>query len=117
MLVIPGDIPLIRKEDVEAVLHAGEIADAVFVPSRDQRGTNAALLRPSDAMPLRFGDDSFGPHLEAARRRKLRTTVLRLPRIELDIDTPDDLAVLATQPAPTRTHALLEEVEWVIASR
>jgi 2-phospho-L-lactate guanylyltransferase len=112
MLVVPGDIPLITKEDVETVIQAGRSADVVLVPAHDERGTNGVLLTPPHILPLRFGNDSFRPHLESAQARGLRTTVLHLPNIGLDIDTPADLAALRGWPARTRTHAVLEEIKW-----
>jgi hypothetical protein len=36
--------------------------------------------------------------------------VLRLPRIALDIDTPDDMALFLATPSQTRARALLEQV-------
>lgn len=112
MLVVPGDIPLITQADVEHIIRAGRSAEVVLVPAHDERGTNAVLLTPPHILPLRFGNDSFRPHLESARARGLRTTVLPVPTIALDIDTPADLAALAAWPARTRTHALLEEMKW-----
>lgn len=112
MLVVPGDIPFITKEDVETVLRAGCIADVVLVPAHDERGTNAVLLTPPSILPLRFGNDSFRPHFESAQALKVRVTVLHLPNIALDVDTPEDLAALADWPdrtPRTRTHILLEE--------
>ena len=38
-----------------------------IAPSHDEMGSNAILMSPPDAVPLRFGDDSFRPHLAAAR--------------------------------------------------
>jgi 2-phospho-L-lactate guanylyltransferase len=60
-------------------------------------------------VPLRFGADSFLPHLAAAKRCAIEPTVVRMPRIALDIDTPDDLALFLATPSPTRTRALLEQ--------
>jgi len=95
MLVIPGDVPLVSNLDLEAILHAGQSSDVVLVPSRDDRGTNGVFLRPPGVMPLRFGYDSFRFHLETARALRLRTEVLRLRNLDLDIDAPDDLRELA----------------------
>jgi len=47
--------------------------------------------------------------VDAARRCAIEPTVVRLPRIALDIDTPDDLALFLATPSPTRTRALLEQ--------
>ena len=64
-------------------------------------------------MPLRFGENSFFPHLAAARDRGIAPKVLRLPRIALDLDTPEDLALFLAGPSRTRTRALLDD--WRIA--
>ena len=64
---------------------------------------------PATAVPLRFGDDSFRPHLAAARARGIEPRILRLPGIGLDIDTPADLDVLLATPGTTRAHGWLAE--------
>jgi 2-phospho-L-lactate guanylyltransferase len=109
MLALPGDIPLLQPDDVRQLLSAHR-ADRAFtiVPARDLRGSNAVICSPAAAVPLRFGSDSFYPHLDAARSCGIEPEVVRLPRIALDIDTPEDLALLLRTPAATRAHALLE---------
>jgi 2-phospho-L-lactate guanylyltransferase len=113
LLTVPADIPLLQSEDIRQLLsvhHAAVDAEAprfTIVPARDERGSNAVLCSPAGAVPLRFGEDSFLPHLAAARTRGLEPLVLRLSHVELDIDTPEDLALLLRERAPTRTHALL----------
>jgi 2-phospho-L-lactate guanylyltransferase len=65
-------------------------------------------------VPLRFGEDSFFPHLAAAKETGIEPVVLRLPRVALDIDTPGDLATLiAAGPSNTRTFELL--ARWRLA--
>ncbi len=110
MLTCPGDIPRISVEEVAALLAAHRRAPAAtMAPAHDRRGSNAILLSPADVMPLRFGDDSFLPHLATARRHGLDPVVLELPGIGLDIDNPADaLALLrAMPPRPTRAVAVL----------
>ncbi len=69
---------------------------------------NAILCSPAGAVPLRFGADSFVPHLAAAKRCAIEPVVVHLPRIAIDIDTPDDVAKFLTTPSSTRARALLE---------
>jgi len=113
MLTVPGDIPLLEPDDVRRLMSAHREAMRhsarafTIVPARDEKGSNAVLCSPAGAVPLRFGEDSFFPHLDAARSCKIEPAVLRLARIALDIDTPQDLAQLLGTPARTHAHALL----------
>lgn len=110
LAVVPGDIPLLTSEDVDDVMQHGPTHDVVIVPSWDSRGTNLVLLRPPDALQLRFGSWSFLPHVNQARRKGLSYKIVRLPRVALDVDTPVDLARLVRQASGTRTYAVLEEM-------
>ncbi len=112
MITMPGDIPRVTADEVAAVLAAHHAARSfTIVPAHDDRGSNAVLCSPPDAVPLRFGDDSFFPHLDAAQARGIEPTVVRLPGIGMDIDHPADLAAFArmTPSMQTRTLALLDE--------
>jgi 2-phospho-L-lactate guanylyltransferase len=113
LLALPGDIPLVTCEDIRQLIavHCGVRAFTI-VPARDLRGSNAVLCTPATAVPLRFGDDSFLPHLDAARARGIEPRIVDLPRIALDIDTPDDLLELRTTGSGTPAHALL--AQWDI---
>ena len=66
-LVIPADIPLIEAWEFEEILKQAPAEGSVLVPAADGRGTNAAFRRPAGLFPLRFGNDSFKPHLAAAQ--------------------------------------------------
>ncbi len=114
-LVLPGDMPLLTSAELETVYAAAPAEGAVLVPSADKRGSNAVLRRPADLIPLRFGNDSFVPHREAARATGKPVVVLELEGIGLDIDTPADLATLLSFPTRSRAQLLLEH--WNIADR
>lgn len=113
MLTCPGDIPRITAAEVAAVLRAHGAAPAfTIIPAHDGRGSNTVVVSPPDAMALRFGDDSFLPHLDAAHRAGLMPTVLRLPGIGLDLDNPDDAwAFLNAMPErETRASSVLRRI-------
>jgi 2-phospho-L-lactate guanylyltransferase len=115
-LTIPGDVPCVTAEEVAKMLHAlGNERGTLFVPSLSGFGTNAALLAPPDIMPLKFGEPSFNNHLEAARQRGLFPVVLDLPGLGLDIDAPEDLALLLERGPETRSAALLHA--WGLPAR
>jgi 2-phospho-L-lactate/phosphoenolpyruvate guanylyltransferase len=110
MLQLPADIPLVRPEDIAALLQAHGPAPAVtLAPSRDRRGSNGVACSPPDLLPLRFGADSFLPHLQRARALGIEPQILARPGLALDIDTPDDLAAFLAVPSPTRAYAYLAE--------
>lgn len=106
-LVIPGDIPLVQAEDIEQVLAAAPAQGSVLVPGWDGRGSNAVLRRPAGLFPLRFGNDSFQPHLRAAQATGMPCVVLRLPRLGLDVDNSADLAQLLAAQGNSRAQRLL----------
>ncbi|HET7207680.1 MAG TPA: 2-phospho-L-lactate guanylyltransferase [Terriglobales bacterium] len=111
-LVIPGDIPLIQASELDQILAAAPAQGSVLVPASDGRGTNAVLRTPADLFPLRFGNDSFKPHLHAARTTGLPCFILSLPGIGLDVDNPDDVRQLAAAGGDTRAQRLAREWDF-----
>ena len=111
MLTLPGDIPRVTAAEIDTVVSSCLPAPSfTIVPAHDELGSNAVLCAPPGSVPLRFGDDSYFPHLAAARRAGIEPTIVRLPGIALDIDHPADLRMFLRAPRmPTRTLALLEE--------
>jgi 2-phospho-L-lactate guanylyltransferase len=95
VLILPGDLPLLRAADVEQLLSqvpAGATPPfALLVPSHDRLGTNALLLAPPDVIKLRFGYDSFTYHSSQVAARGLPLRFMENERIALDIDEPKDL--------------------------
>jgi 2-phospho-L-lactate guanylyltransferase len=114
-VVFPADIPLISADEIREVLAAIPPRGCVVVPAGDGRGTNGILRRPADLIPLRFGNDSLLPHLAAARATGHPLEIRNLPGIALDVDRPEDLALLLAQPLRCRTQRLL--LDWQIPSR
>jgi 2-phospho-L-lactate guanylyltransferase len=112
-LVIPGDIPLIQVSELKEIYAAAPAEGSVLVPAANGRGTNAAWRRPAGLFPLRFGYDSFKPHLAAAQATQKPCIVLSLPGIALDVDSPSDLRQLAAAPGETSAQRLVRQ--WDLA--
>lgn len=110
-LVIPGDVPLIQVRELEEILLAAPDQGSVLTPAADGRGTNAAFRRPAGLFPLRFGNDSFKPHLSAARATGKPVVVLPLPGIALDVDSPSDLYRLAESAGETRSQRMVRRFD------
>jgi 2-phospho-L-lactate guanylyltransferase len=110
MLTLPGDIPLVTPAELVQLLAAHPPSPSFTIaPSHDKRGSNAIVCSPPDAVPLRFGEDSFYPHLRAAEAHGIKPNVLHLPGIALDIDNPEDVVSFMRIDAPTRARGVLVE--------
>lgn len=110
MMAVPADVPLISATDVEQLLRAHGATPAVSIaPARDRLGSNAVICSPPQLLRLRFGDNSFYPHLASARRRGIEPTVVDSPAFALDIDRPDDLQALIEFASATRTQRYLQQ--------
>jgi 2-phospho-L-lactate guanylyltransferase len=117
MLTVPGDIPLVTADEITQLLEAHRPAPAFTIaPSHDEQGSNAIIVSPPEAVPLRFGEDSFFPHLAAAEAHGIRPTVLHLPGIALDIDNPVDLLHFARLGSRTRAGLWLADNMPTLAS-
>jgi 2-phospho-L-lactate guanylyltransferase len=117
MLTVPGDIPLVTAAEIARLLAAHFPAPAFTIaPSHDELGSNAIIVSPPDAVPLRFGDNSFFPHLAAAEARGIRPTIVNLPGIALDIDNPDDLRHFAGLGSRTRAGLWLADNRPALAA-
>ena len=121
ILVIPADIPLIDISELQQIVDCAPHSQgkfqggAVLVPDAAGRGTNAAWRSPGDLFPLRFGNDSFLPHLAAAKVTGLPCVVLELPGIARDVDRPEDLRELAAASGDRRSQKLVRS--WNLSSR
>lgn len=110
MLAVPGDVPLVPASEIEEVLAAHDTNRGMtIVPARDERGSNCIACSPPDLMSFHFGNDSFQPHLQAAKDAGVTPRILRLPGIGLDIDRPDDLAALIAEGGEGRAQTWLRE--------
>ena len=101
ILRVPLDLPLLRGEDLAAIVQAArQGAQVVLVPSLDGTGTNALYRSPPGRFPSRFGSGSLALHMEESRRSGAEPRVLRLESLALDIDDEADLRELARRAAP-----------------
>lgn len=108
MLTLPGDLPLVTAAEIERLIAAhGPAPSFTIAPAHDDLGSNAIIMSPPQSVPLRFGEDSFFPHLTAARAHGIKPCVVRLPGIAFDIDNPQDLHHFARLRANTRAGRLI----------
>ena len=100
MLILFGDLPLLKEEDVRALAWAD--APIALAADRHGRGTNAALIPLSyvdthDGFAFQFGAWSLSAHLAEAERLGLEAVTVISPGTAFDLDTPEDWRSLLTQ--------------------
>ena len=108
ILTLPGDIPATTGAEIDAALAAH--TQFTIVPAHDEQGSNTVIVSPPLAIKLRFGENSYFPHLDAARAAGITPTIIHQPGIAMDLDHPADLAAFLRLPQShgTRTRAVLE---------
>ena len=114
VLLVPGDCPALEPAELTELLSAPRDG-VVIVPDRHGAGTNALLIAPPDALEPAFGPGSFARHAALAHAAGARVRIGRLPSLELDVDTPGDLAALrvalaARAGGAPRTRAVLDGI-------
>jgi 2-phospho-L-lactate guanylyltransferase len=90
LLVVAADLPLASASSVDRVLAAAAAAPVVVVPSHDGDGTNVLAWREPRSFAPRFGPDSAARHLSAPGAVRLDDR-----RLALDVDTVEDLRLVA----------------------
>ncbi len=99
VLILPADLPLISQRDIEKILSAanGFKRVVVITPDRHKKGTNALLVSPAGLFEYDYGKNSFERHCKLAREAGARLEICELPSIELDLDLPEDLELVAEE--------------------
>jgi 2-phospho-L-lactate guanylyltransferase len=109
LAILPADMPLVTSDALKAALHT--LGPVVIAPSADERGTNLLLRRPPDAIPSRFGPDSFRRHLETAAEHGLPTAVVEREELAFDLDEPGDILTGLEKRRPGRTLDVCRDMD------
>ena len=98
VLILPADLPLLTTEDVRTMLEkSSDPPVVVVVPDRHRLGTNALLISPVGLIDYDFGPDSFQRHCKRVIDKGARLEICELPSLGLDVDMPEDLAMVGAQ--------------------
>ena len=103
LLSLPSDLPMLVGKEIDEVFATQEKGSA-FIPSRDGTGTNGVLMKPGVRIEMDYGPDSLKRHLDRAAKSELLVSLLKIPGIAFDLDTPCDLAdFIDLEPTDTET--------------
>ena len=115
VLLVPGDTPLLAPAEIDALLADAPEA-VVIIPDRHGTGTNGLLLQPPTAIEPSFGPDSMARHVAAAEAAGVTHRVERVQSLMFDVDTSEDLAVVAeaiegSRAVAPRTRGALRQLD------
>ncbi|WP_296858364.1 2-phospho-L-lactate guanylyltransferase [uncultured Methanobrevibacter sp.] len=109
VIIVPSDIPLIGKTNIQMLIDASKNLDFIIVPSKGG-GTNMIIMKPM-AIHTRFEGFSYKEHLNIAERKKLNPQVHDSLFMALDVNTAEDLGEIMIHGKKTHTRKYLKELK------
>ena len=109
VIIVPSDIPLIGKTNVQMLIDAGKSLDFIIVPSKGG-GTNMMIMKPM-GIRTKFEGFSYKEHVKAAERKKLNPQVHDSFFMALDVNTAEDLGEIMIHGEKTHTRKYLKELK------
>ena len=95
IMIIPSDLPLLKPYCLRSSL--AKLIDSpgvIVIPDRHKRGTNLMVFSPNDLITPKYGQDSYQRHMQAARDAGVKPISYRCPELSIDVDNPEDLALV-----------------------
>lgn len=106
-LILSADLPLVSTEAIEALIALSPDRGVGVARARDA-GTNALVMRPSGAAGTCFGaKGSAAEHAALAAAAGLRSTIVDISGLALDLDSPDDLREILRHGVSDEVRAIL----------
>ena len=109
VIIVPSDVPLIGKTNVQMLIDASKSLDFIIVPSKGG-GTNMIIMKPM-AIHTRFEGFSYKEHVQSAERKKLNPQVHDSFFMALDVNTAEDLGEIMIHGEKTHTRKYLKELK------
>ncbi len=114
IIIVPSDIPLIGKTNIQILIDASKNLDFIIVPSKGG-GTNMIIMKPM-AIHTKFEGLSYKKHLQVAERKKLNPQVHDSFFMALDVNTTEDLGEIMIHGEKTHTRQYLKELKVNVES-
>lgn len=109
LTILPGDLPLVTAEALHGAFRT--LGAVVLARSGDGAGTSLLLRRPPNAIPARFGPDSFRRHVDLATERGLPVSIVEHRELSFDLDRPGDILTLLSDGRRGRTREVCLQMD------
>lgn len=100
-----ADIPLVEARDFEEVHGLNRSKPCVVLSPSLKGGTNVMVRTPPGVIPPAYGRWSYAKHLRVAQGKGLPVYSISNPRLAFDVDTIQDVRLLARLDRDGRTNA------------
>ena len=108
VIAVHADLPYLTGDDFKPVLRSLRIGPSVaIVPAARDKGTNILAMSPPGVIGYAYGKLSSLRHAAEAREKGIEPSLLQIPRLSFDLDTPEDLIRFITIPSNTNTYRYL----------
>ena len=97
--ILPSDLANPTLEDLRDIIFFPMEENMMVICSSYNNGTNALHVTLPTNLKFSYGLNSFKKHLTIAKKNKIKTKILHLNSIQLDVDNEKDLTEL-TQKEP-----------------
>ena len=114
VFIIPSDIPLISKTNIESMIESSKPLDFVIVPSKGG-GTNGLIIKPS-SINMKFGDFSFKNHINEANKNGFDVVIYDSFYMSLDVNTTEDLGEIMIHGSGCETRSYLKSLNMEVIS-
>ncbi len=114
VFIVPSDIPLISKTNIDSLVESGKIIDFIIVPSKGG-GTNGLIIKPQ-TINMKFGDFSFKNHVKEASDNKFKPVIYDSFYMALDVNTTEDLGEIIIHGSGSETQKYLKSLNITVES-
>jgi len=109
VIVVPADIPLIAKTNLDGLINSAKALDFIIVPSKGG-GTNGLVIKPL-SIAMKFGDFSFKNHVKEGVDKKFDPVIYDSFYMSLDVNTTEDLGEIMIHGSKTETQSYLKSLK------
>tara|TARA_B100000965_G_scaffold378803_1_gene374023 strand:- start:198 stop:860 length:663 start_codon:yes stop_codon:yes gene_type:complete len=90
LCIFPSDLQNPHKKDLKKFLSPPFIQNEMRICPSIDLGTNALLVSPPDLINFNYGKKSFDRHITNAKKKGLKTSIIELRSLTLDVDEEQD---------------------------
>lgn len=114
VLIIPSDLPLISKSNLNELIELSKRSDFTIVPSKGG-GTNILIISPL-AIKTKYGDFSYLEHVKEGKKENLNPITFDSFFMALDVNTTEDLGEIMVHGENTHTKNYLKDLRINVKS-